>query len=196
VTTLLAALAAFAIGSVPFGFLLVRVVGRGDIRDVGSGNIGATNVGRLLGPAGWLLTLLADAGKGCAGVWVGGLIAGSPAGPAAGAVGAVLGHCFTPWLRGRGGKGVATMIGAFGFLTPASMLGAIAAFAGVVLFSRFVSLGSLVAASALPAIMLARGEPVAYAVAALLVAVVVFARHWPNIRRLRAGTEARVGGRR
>jgi glycerol-3-phosphate acyltransferase PlsY len=192
----IAALAAgFALGSVPFGYLLVRSVGRGDIRVVGSGNIGATNVGRLLGPRGWIATLVLDGGKGVAGVALGGwLSGGEPAGLAAGAAGAVLGHCYTPWLGGRGGKGVATLLGAFGFLAPVATLMAAAAFALTAVVTRWVSLGSLVAVIALVIATVARREPLPYTYAAAVVCVVVFLRHRENIQRLLNGTEAKIGG--
>ena len=192
---LTALLVAFFAGSIPFGFILVRALGRGDIRSIGSGNIGATNVGRELGPVGWVLTLLADAGKGAAGVWIGGLITGgSAAGFAAGALGAVLGHCFTPWLRGKGGKGVATMLGAFGLLTPYAIALVVGVFAATVIVARTVSAASLAAAVALPIAVYSLGGPFAYVSAAAGVSAVVFVRHVPNIRRMLSGSEARVGG--
>ncbi len=190
-----ALVAGFAIGSVPFGYLLVRFVGRGDIRAVGSGNIGATNVGRLLGPPGWVATLVLDGGKGVAAVAIGGwLTGGAPAGLAAGAAGAVFGHCYTPWLGGKGGKGVATLLGAFGFLAPMATLMAVGSFALTALVTRWVSLGSLVAVIALVIATAASGEPLPYTYAAAVVCVVVFLRHRENIQRLLNGTEAKVGG--
>jgi len=189
-----ALVAGFALGSVPFGYLLVRSLGKGDIRAVGSGNIGATNVGRLLGPPGWIATLILDGGKGVASVAIGGwLTGGDPAGLAAGAAGAVLGHCYTPWLGGKGGKGVATLLGAFGFLSPAATLIAVGSFAVTALVTRWVSLGSLVAVIALVIATAARGAPRPYTYAAAVVCVVVFLRHSENIRRLLNGTEAKVG---
>jgi len=194
VLVIAALVAGFALGSVPFGYLLVRLLGRGDIRAVGSGNIGATNVGRLLGPPGWTATLLFDGGKGVAAVALGGwLTGGDPAGLAAGAAGAVLGHCYTPWLGGKGGKGVATLLGAFGFLVPVSTLIAMGSFTLTALSTRWVSLGSLVAVVALVIATAARGEPRAYTYSAAVVCVVVFLRHGENIRRLLGGTEAKIG---
>lgn len=195
--TFLALISGFAVGSVPFGFLLVRLLGRGDVRSVGSGNIGATNVGRLLGPAGWTVTLAADAGKGAVGVLVGGMLAdGVPATAVAGGVGAVLGHCFTPWLRGRGGKGVATMLGAFSLLSPWVTLAALVVFAVVAGWHRTISLASLSAALTLPTGSLAVGEPAAVVSGAAIVSVVVALRHADNIARLRAGDEPRLGSKR
>jgi len=192
-----AVLAGFVVGSMPFGYVLVHLLGKGDIRSVGSGNIGATNVGRVLGPAGWTTTLLLDASKGVVGVMLGGWVMdGAAAGMAAGAAGAVLGHCYTPWLRGRGGKGVATMLGAFGYLSPVSTLVAVAGFVLSVASTRWVSLGSLVAAIALVVAMVVRGEPWSYAGSGLVVCAVVFIRHRENIARLIRGTETKVGGSR
>jgi len=190
-----ASAAGFTLGSIPFGYLLVRLLGRGDIRAVGSGNIGATNVGRLLGFPGWTATLVLDGGKGLAGVAIGGwLTGGEPAGLAAGAAGAVLGHCYTPWLGGKGGKGVATLLGGFGFLAPVPTLIAIGSFGLTVLFTRWVSLGSLVAVVALVIATVLRGHPPPYAYAAAVVCLVVFHRHRDNIGRLLSGSEAKVGG--
>ena len=196
VLVLAASVAGFALGSVPFGYLLVRLLGRGDIRAVGSGNIGATNVGRLLGAPGWTATLVLDGGKGVAGAALGGwLTGGAASGMAAGAAGAVIGHCYTPWLGGKGGKGVATLLGGFGFLAPTSALIAIGALILTVLIARWVSLGSLVAVLALVIATVARGEPQSYTAAAAVVCVVVFHRHRDNIRRLLSRTEAKIGGR-
>lgn len=196
-TAIVALVAGFAIGSVPFGFLLVRLLGRGDIRSVGSGNIGATNVGRVLGPVGWALALAADAGKGAVGVLLGSMLAtGVPVVAVAGGVGAVLGHCFTPWLQWRGGKGVATMFGAFGVMSPWVAVIALIAFALVVGWSRTVSLASLSAALLLPIGGLVMGEHTAVVVGAALVAAVVVVRHADNIARLLAGDEPRTGSER
>ena len=145
----------FAFGSVPFGYLLVRLTTGADVRQTGSGNIGATNVSRALGAKGGVVTLVLDAAKGAAGVYaaayIGVVVLGveQTAWAASGALGAVLGHCYTPWLALRGGKGVATLMGAFGILAPAPT----AVGAGVLLLtaatSRMVSLASLVGSLAL-----------------------------------------------
>ena len=196
-TGLVALVLGFAVGSVPSGFLLVRLVGLGDIRAVGSGNIGATNVGRLLGPAGWAITLAADAGKGAVAVLIGGALAGdAPTAALAGGVGAVLGHCYTPWLQWQGGKGVATMMGAFGLMSPWATVAALVAFAFVGGWYRTVSLASLSAAALLPFACLALGEPLSVVVSAALVSMIIGFRHRNNIALLRAGGEARVGRRR
>ena len=190
----------FAFGSVPFGYLLVRLRTGGDVRHSGSGNIGATNVSRALGVGGGLVTLVLDAAKGAFGVagaaYIGVTVLRieQAAWPAAGALGAVLGHCYTPWLGGRGGKGVATLLGAFGMLTPvptaigAVVLGAIAA------ATRMMSAGSLAGTIALVVATWWTGAPTATVVAATGALAVVVWRHRENIGRLTRGEEARLGG--
>lgn len=188
-----AALAAFLLGSVPFGLLLGFATGKGDLRRVGSGNIGATNALRAGGP--WLgaATLLLDAGKGWAGVWLGHAIAG-PQGALAGGLAAFLGHLFSPWLGFRGGKGVATMLGASAGLLPAAGLAFAAAWLAAVALTRQSSAGGLAAAVAAPVAAAALGPwPVAAGLA--LMALLVVWKHRANIARLRAGTEPRIGAR-
>ncbi len=193
---LAAAIAGFGLGSIPFGYLLVRLAGRGDVRSFGSGNIGATNVARVLGPAGWLVTLLGDAGKGLAAVWVAPMIApGEPWAAAAAGFGAIAGHCYTPWLGGRGGKGVATMLGAFGILAPAALVTAIIAFAVVALLTRYASAASILGTASLVVAAWALGAPMATRIAALATAGLIALRHRDNIRRLLDGTESRMGSR-
>lgn len=193
---LVAIVLGFLLGSLPAGYLLVRMVRGTDVRDVGSGNIGATNVGRVLGRAGWVATLLADAGKGALAVLLAsGLPTSGPWAPALAGLAAILGHCFTPWLGFRGGKGVATMLGTFLVLAPLATAGAAVTFALVAVASRFVSLASLAAATALPLLAWATGRPVAViGVAAATTGLVLF-RHTENIRRLHQGTESRIGQR-
>ena len=192
----LALLLGFILGSVPFGYLLVRVAGRGDVRTVGSGNIGATNVGRVLGRAGWAATLVADAGKGVLAVWGAPILLGSaPEVAAAAGLGAIGGHCFTPWLGFRGGKGVATMLGAFLVLAPAALGVTIGTFAVVATAARIVSLASLAGAAALPIAAWALSYSPPVVVAALCTALVVLVRHRDNVGRILAGTESRIGRR-
>ena len=190
----------FAIGSVPFGYLLVRLKTGDAVRRSGSGNIGATNVGRVLGPAGGVATLLLDAAKGVAGAmgagYVGALL-GGPSGAlwtAAGALGAVLGHCYTPWLGGRGGKGVATLLGAFGWVAPATT----AIGGGVLLLtlavSRMMSAASLCGSLTLAVAAWWRGEPRSTAVAASIAVLVIVWRHRSNISRIIQRQERRLGG--
>ena len=188
-----AALAGFALGSVPFGLLLGFAAGKGDLRRVGSGNIGATNALRAGGP--WLgaATLLLDAGKGWAGAWLGHAIAG-PEGALAGGLAAFLGHLFPPWLGFRGGKGVATMLGVAAALLPYAGLAFAAAWLAVVAVTRISSAGGMAAALAAPVAAWALGAPQAALVLAVM-AVLVLWKHRANIARLRAGTEPRIGGR-
>src|SRR5277367_694945 len=140
-------LAGYLLGSIPFGILLTRLFGGGDIRVAGSGNIGATNVSRVAGPAAGILTLLLDGLKGAAAVWLAARFAsGSATWMTVAGVAALVGHCYPVWLRFRGGKGIATGAGMFLALCWPAGLGAIGVFILVVLFSRFVSLGSIAAA--------------------------------------------------
>jgi glycerol-3-phosphate acyltransferase PlsY len=186
---------AYLLGSVPFGLLVGRASGR-DPRRHGSGNIGATNVARAAGVAAGLLTLALDAGKGAVAVWAVGRGWDEPFAAAGAAVAAVLGHAFPVFLRLRGGKGVATAAGAFLVLAPWAALAAGAVFLAVVGISRYVSLGSMCAAGALPLavgwLAPGRGRVEAAALCALLVVL----RHGDNLRRLAAGTESRLGNTR
>lgn len=184
----------FGLGSIPFGYLMVRMLGGQDIRRVGSGNIGATNVGRVLGAGGAAVTLALDAAKGALAVEAAvHLMPASAEAAAAAGVGAILGHCFTPWLRFRGGKGVATMLGTFLVLAPVAVAAVVVVFAAVLGTWRFVSLASLCGAAVLPLAAWGLGEPPAVIVAALVSLALVVLRHRENIRRLAAGTELRIG---
>lgn len=189
-------LGGFLLGSIPFGYVIVRLVRGEDIRTSGSGNIGATNVGRVLGRGGWLATLLLDGGKGAVAVLVAQSVAPPSAAAAAGAVaglGAILGHCYSPWMGFRGGKGVATMLGTFAVLSPAGTLAAVVAFLLVAVATRYVSAASLAAAAALTGYLLWTGVGQALQLAAVVTLVVVVVRHRANIGRLLRGQEARIG---
>lgn len=193
----------FAAGSIPFGYLLVRLTTGGDVRDTGSGNIGATNVARALGARGGVLTLLLDVAKGAAGVLAAGYVGGAwlGVGPAAwpwsGALGAVLGHCYTPWLRLRGGKGVATFFGAFGIAAPGPTAAALVVLLATGAVGRMMSLASLCGSLALP-LALSWWRPPGYpryaVVSAALAAAVIFWRHRANINRILRGQERKLGG--
>jgi glycerol-3-phosphate acyltransferase PlsY len=190
----LGAVVAYLIGAIPIGFLIARAFGIGDIRRRGSGTIGATNVLRTAGKAPAILTLVGDVVKGVLAVIVGGVVAaGGPVGPAVAAVAAVVGNCWSVFLGFRGGKGVATGLGALLRTVPLATLAALPVFVAVVATTRYVSLGSLLAAACVPLGAVMLRYPGSYAVAALAVAVVVIARHHANIARLRAGTESRLG---
>jgi len=187
--------AAYLIGSIPFSFLVARAFGVHDVRRVGSGNVGATNVLRSAGKAAGALALVLDVGKGAAAAALAGRLASGEALPAAAALAAVVGHMFPVWLRFQGGKGVATGLGAFAPLAPAAALGAIAAFAIVALATRFVSLGSVSGAVVLAGLAVGLRGPDPVAVAAVLSAALVVFRHRSNLRRILGGTERRVGPR-
>jgi len=184
----------FLLGSVPFGYVLVKLRTGDDVRGFGSGNTGATNVGRVLGRRAGLAVLIADALKGLAAVLIALLI--GPAAAAAAAFGAVAGHCYSPWLRGRGGKGVATMFGAFAILAPVCAAIAAIALATVVALTRTMSAGSLAAAAALAVSSWGVGMPFETTLAALLSGLLVIWRHRGNIQRLRRGEENRLGKER
>ena len=189
--------AGYLLGSIPFGVILTRLFGAGDLRQIGSGNIGATNVlrtGRKGLAAG---TLILDGAKGAIAVLLarhffpglgpdGAMIAGAAA---------MIGHCYPVWLRFRGGKGVATLLGlSFALAWPIGLVFA-AAWLGTVLLVRISSLGGMVGAMSAPAAALALGYPT-YAIGLAALAVIVLWRHRENIARLRAGTEPRIGSKK
>ena len=182
------------VGAIPVGYVVARILGV-DVRRRGSGNIGATNVLRTAGWMPALATLFGDIVKGYIATWIGSLAGAEPAWAGAAAVLAVVGNCWPVFLRFRGGKGVATALGAFLRVTPWALIPAAVVFASLVASFRFVSLASLCAVVGLPLAILALGYPAALALAGLAVAVIVIARHHANIQRLLAGTEARFGER-
>ena len=201
--SLLIITASYFFGSIPTGYLLVRFIRKEDIRTVGSGNIGATNVlrsgGKGLGAATFLLDML----KGCAAVWLGALAAPMlmPHSSlrnveALAALCAVLGHMFPVWLRFRGGKGVATGFGVFLVAAPLAALAAISVFFLVLYFSRFVSLASILGAASFPlfALFMDQGaRPWFFIAVQVAVALLIILKHHQNIRRLLSGTESRFG---
>jgi glycerol-3-phosphate acyltransferase PlsY len=194
---------AYLLGSIPTGYLLVKLFRHEDIRFVGSGNIGATNVLRSGGKGLGAATFLLDALKGAAAVWLGALLASIllPSMPfrdaqALAAVSAVLGHMFPVWLRFRGGKGVATGFGVFLVAAPLAALAAIGLFAVILLLTRYVSLASILGAASFPvfAWFLVHGDkPAPYIAAQIFVALLIILKHHQNIRRLATGTENRFG---
>lgn len=190
-------LAGYVLGSIPFGYLLVRITGGGDIRAMGSGNIGATNVARTAGWSVGVATLILDAAKGFFAVWLAGHFSGGNirfmmfAGLAA-----ILGHVFPVWLGFAGGKGVATALGVFLAVCWPAAAAAVALFLLVVIFWRYVSLASVSAAAALPVLfylLYAPGHapPTLVSASALFAAAIVIVKHRDNIERLMAGTEPR-----
>lgn len=193
--SILAVVSAYLIGSIPFAWLLARRWGTGDLRQIGSGNIGAANVVRAAGLAPGLMVATLDIAKGAASVWLaGGLTASVPASAAAGFA-AIVGHVYPIWLRYRGGKGVATACGVFTLLAPAAVLPALAFFVAGVWLTRYISVGSVLACLALPPIALAAGSPAAVVAAAFFAAVLIVFRHRSNLARVRLGTERRLGAR-
>ncbi len=188
---LLVAALAYLLGSVPFGLVITRALGLGDLRKIGSGNIGATNVLRTGNRPAALATLLLDAGKG--GIAV--LLARALVGPDAGQVAALfsfLGHLFPVWLGFKGGKGVATFLGTLLALAWPAGLAACATWAVSAAIFRISSLSALIAAALAPVWLAVLGYP-QMSVLAIALAAMVFQRHHANIARIRAGTEPRIG---
>ena len=185
----------YLIGSIPFGLLLVRAAGGGDIRKVGSGNIGTTNVLRAGGKKLAAATLVLDALKGFAPILLAQMLWPGGVAEQFAAAGAFLGHCFPVWLGFRGGKGVATLIGIGFGLHWTIGLSVVVVWLLAARLSRISSLGGMSAAAAAPLAALAFGHDVYVPVLALLFAIVLL-RHRANIRRLIAGEEPRIGSRR
>ena len=185
---------AYLLGSIPFGLILTRLAGEGDIRAIGSGNIGATNVLRTGRKGLAALTLLLDAGKGLAAVLLGWRYGGPDLAVLA-SYGAMLGHCFPIWLKFRGGKGVATFFGVVtGLAWPIGLIAAACWLASALLL-RISSVAGLAAAASAPiaAYFFADRQIVE---ATAVIALLIWARHWQNILRLLKGEEPRIGGRK
>ena len=186
----LALVLGYLLGSIPFGLILTRLAGAGDLRAIGSGNIGATNVLRTGRKGLAAATLLLDALKGAAAVWIGRELA--PGGDLLGAAAAFIGHCYPVWLRFRGGKGVATFGGvAFGIWWGLGVA-YLAIWIGVLLATRYSSVGGLTAAVAAPVLAFATGRAQA-GILFIALAIIVFWKHRENLQRLFAGTEPKVG---
>ena len=179
----------YTVGSLPIGFLVAHSMGGIDLRRVGSGNVGATNVYRTAGLSTAIAVMIADTGKGAAAV----LLAGGDAHAVAAGVAAVIGHIYPVWLGFRGGKGVATASGVFGVLTPLPTMVAAAAFAAVVARTRFVSLGSVVATIVLPIVEWFTPGLRAVDIGATVVAALILFRHRGNVMRLWSRTERALG---
>jgi glycerol-3-phosphate acyltransferase PlsY len=196
-------LLAYLLGSIPFGYLIVRVRGGGDVRESGSGGTGATNVTRRAGRAAGAMTLLLDALKGVLAVVLARWMLGSDAGVnwwvVATALAAVAGHIFPVWLGFKGGKGVATGLGVFLGLAPLAVLCALPVFVFVVWATRYVSLGSMTAAAVLPVCVWllgvpgdARANPAPLMTAAIAGAALIIFMHRANIGRLLRGEESKL----
>jgi glycerol-3-phosphate acyltransferase PlsY len=187
-----AVLFGYLIGSVPFAFLLARRAGI-DVRVVGSGNVGAANVLRSTGAGRAVAVMALDVAKGAAAVACAQLASSGAALAALTAAAAVVGHIYPVWLRFHGGKGVAVAAGAFAVLAPIATAGAAVLFFLIVSTTRYVSLGSIAATLALPPAAWLAGAPQAVVMAAAGSAALILFRHRANLRRLRAGTERRLG---
>jgi glycerol-3-phosphate acyltransferase PlsY len=193
--TLLLVLAGYLLGSVPFGMIFGWLFGGKNVRQHGSGNIGAANVSRVVGPVAGILTLVMDAAKGAVAVWLAARFTDHNAGAMILAgLAALLGHCFPVWLRFKGGKGVATALGVFIELSPTAALSAFVLFLLVVAFWRYVSLGSLVAAAAMPLLIYflwapGHAPPLVITLGTLLASAFIFYKHDANLQRLVDGTE-------
>ncbi len=199
-TVILVLLAAYLIGGIPFGYLLVKWKTGRDVRAMGSGNIGATNVLRTRGRMAGVVTLLLDGGKGYLAVWLAAhFLNGSELWMSAAAAAVVVGHAFPAVLKFQGGKAVASFVGAFLCLQPVPVLATLLIFIAVVAATRFISLGSILGAAAFPFAVWLISHPGAPAIlSAAACSTLVIWRHHENIGRLLAGTENvfRFGGKR
>jgi glycerol-3-phosphate acyltransferase PlsY len=194
-TLVVICVAAYLMGSIPFGVLLARLLGGKDVRKEGSGNIGATNVARVVGPLAGVLTLLFDAAKGAAAVLLAERFSnGSAVSMMVAGFAALVGHCYPVWLKFKGGKGVATAAGAFATICPRATVAALVLFLVVVIFWRFVSLGSISAAAAMPLLTYFLWAPhhaphLAITLGTLAAALLVIYKHRGNLQRLVQGAE-------
>ena len=182
----------YLLGAVPFGLVITKAAGLGDIRQIGSGNIGATNVLRTGRKDLALATLLLDGGKGAIAVIIAYLLGWRP--EVAGAA-AFLGHCFPVWLSFKGGKGVATFMGTLFALYFPSGIFAGAIWLGTAAVTKYSSLSALVAAAATPFVFFAMGKP-AFSIASLFMTFLIFIRHKANIARLLQGAEPKIGNKK
>src|SRR5690349_13426794 len=191
-TRIIVVVIAYLLGSIPFGYLIVRRKIGADVRQTGSGGTGATNVSRRAGKAAGVLTLLLDAAKGCAAVVIAKAVSGDDWIVAIAAIAALVGHIFPVWLGFRGGKGVATGVGIFSVLAPIALLCAGVIFITIVVTTRYVSLGSIIAAVLIPLfVWLQNGLGPLLTAAIVGAALIVFA-HRGNIKRLASRTESQI----
>lgn len=191
-TILFAAVLGYLLGSAPFGLLITKAAGLGDIRNVGSGNIGATNVLRTGRKDLAAATLLLDGGKGAIAVLIAAVLGWRPEVAAAAAF---LGHCFPVWLKFKGGKGVATFLGTLIALWPLAGAAACLIWLAAAYAMKYSSLAALIAAAASPLILFSMGKP-AYAIAAAFMTILIFIRHRANIERLVKGEEPKIGAKK
>jgi glycerol-3-phosphate acyltransferase PlsY len=190
-TALLVVAVAYLLGAIPFGYLLVKWKTGSDVRASGSGNIGATNVLRTTGRAAGIATLLLDIAKGYLAVWLAGRWTGQDqVWMSAAALVVMAGHAWPVFLKFKGGKAVASFVGAFLCLTPGALAAVLVVFVVVVAWTRHISMGSIVGAATLPlAVWLIQRPPVVVVIAAAIAGVFIIYKHSSNIARLRAGTE-------
>jgi acyl phosphate:glycerol-3-phosphate acyltransferase len=191
-TIILLGLLAYLIGSVPCGILVAKTQNI-NIREHGSGNIGATNIARTLGEKEGIITLLGDSLKGVLALWLSSFFLNNTSELAFVGFMAFSGHLFSFFLKFKGGKGVATGLGVFLYLTPLAALGAMVVFALTLSICRYVSLGSILGALSLPLIGIILGVPQAYYIAGFGVSTLILIKHRENIGRLLAGTESKFG---
>ena len=191
----LAIVCAYLIGSVPFALLAARRWGSADLRQFGSGNLGAANVLRASGVRAGILVAVLDVAKGAASVALAMRVSSGPVAPAAAGFAAIVGHIYPVWLKFKGGKGVATACGVFSVLTPLAVPPSLAVFLVAVWATKYISLGSLLATIALPSIAYATGASAATLVAAWAAAGLIVFRHRSNVARIIGGTERRLGAR-
>jgi glycerol-3-phosphate acyltransferase PlsY len=195
---LLALLAAYLLGAIQFGYLLVKWKTGSDVRSSGSGNIGATNVLRTTGRAAGVLTLLLDIGKGYLAVWIAAQLTHDPLWISAAALAVMAGHAYPVFLKFQGGKAVASFVGAFLCLTPLPLAAVLVIFVGVVIGTGYISMGSIVAAATFPLAVWLILHPSPYVViAAIAAGGFIIYKHSSNLKRLHDGTEHvfRFGGR-
>jgi acyl phosphate:glycerol-3-phosphate acyltransferase len=194
-TVVLIPVSAYLLGSIPFGLILAKIFGSGDVRNEGSGNIGATNVARVAGPLAGILTLILDGAKGAAAVLLAERYSnGSAMWMIIAGLAALIGHCFPIWLKFKGGKGVATAAGVYLALSPLAFLAGLILFILVVAFWRYVSLGSISAAAAMPMLLYFlwaphHAPPAMITLGALAVAMLIVYKHDANLQRLVNGQE-------
>jgi len=186
----------YLVAAVPTGVVLTRLMGLEDVRTRGSGNIGATNVYRVAGKLPGILTLLGDILKGflpllAVKYW----LAPTPLQLGVAGVVAIVGHCYPVYLRFKGGKGVATALGIFLVLDPQALVGGGLVFLAAVALTRYISLGSVLAAIAVPLFTLLFGRPLPMVLSACVIGALIVWRHRDNLRRLLDGTENRFGAR-
>ncbi|HYL84410.1 MAG TPA: glycerol-3-phosphate 1-O-acyltransferase PlsY [Candidatus Angelobacter sp.] len=201
-TLFLICIAAYLLGSIPFGVILARLFGGKDVRKAGSGNIGATNVARVVGPLAGILTLVLDVVKGAAAVVLAERLSnGNTVSMMIAGFVALMGHCYPVWLKFKGGKGVATAAGVFAAICPMATLAAVILFLLVVIVWRYVSVGSISAAAAMPLLTYFlwaphHAPPLAVTLGTLAVTLLVIYKHRGNIQRLIDGVEPKFSFRK